>query len=115
MELNNIIFFIVLSLFIGIIPGPSTMFMLYSSLRYGVSRSYYAAAGQLLTFTVFFFIAALSIEWLTESISNSLQYLKYAGGIYVTWRSDFIDQKMIYLPTNMKLKVFLGNAFFMKV
>ena len=85
MELNNIILFIVLSFFIGIIPGPSTMFVLYSSLRYGAIRSYYAAGGQLLAFTIFFLIAALSIEWLTESISNSLQYLKYAGGIYLCY------------------------------
>ncbi len=81
---REIIFtFIVSSVILGVIPGPSVCFSIAHSIRYGTVKTFPSIFGQLIANTIQIFLVFLGINSLLEQSLTLFSMVKLMGALYL--------------------------------
>lgn len=77
--------YIVGTIFIILLPGPNSLYVLAVAAKRGVRAAYQAAAAVVVGDTVLMVLAAAGIGSLLSAYPNVFVAIKYAGGTYLVW------------------------------
>jgi leucine efflux protein len=77
--------YIVGTIFIILLPGPNSLFVLAVAAKRGVRAAYQAAAAVVVGDTVLMVLAAAGIGSLLSAYPNVFVVIKYVGGAYLVW------------------------------
>ena len=83
MSFEQLGIYVLASLLIGSIPGPSVWFAITSSLQMGVRKTLFTIFGQLFGNVFHIMVVVLGLGALVESGFDVLIYLKYIGATYL--------------------------------
>lgn len=97
----NYLTYLVGAIFIILVPGPNTFFVLKTGIAHGVKKGYLAAAGVFIGDAVLMFLAFAGVATLIKT-TRSVQYRALPGAIYLLW----MGAKMLYavLPSVMVIR-----------
>lgn len=77
--------FILGTIFIVLLPGPNSVYVMTVASRQGVARGYRGAAGIFLGDTILMILSATGVAGLLHSNPLLFYALKYAGAAYLAW------------------------------
>ena len=77
--------YIIGTIFIILLPGPNSLYVLAVAAKRGVRAAYQAAAAVVVGDTVLMVLAAAGIGSLLSAYPNVFAVIKYAGGAYLAW------------------------------
>jgi leucine efflux protein len=77
--------FVLGTIFIILLPGPNSVYVMTVASRQGVARGYRGAAGIFLGDTVLMILSATGVAGLLHSNPLLFYALKYAGAAYLAW------------------------------
>ena len=77
--------YIIGTIFIILLPGPNSLYVLSVAAKRGVSAGYQGAAAVVVGDTVLMVLAAAGIGSLLAAYPNVFAIIKYAGGAYLAW------------------------------
>ena len=77
--------FLVLSFFVAVTPGPSVIYVVSYSLRYGSTAGIVSTLGINLGSIVAILISAFGLSYLLELYPNAIIFIQTIGGIYVIY------------------------------
>jgi len=80
------------AIFIILVPGPNTFFVLKNSIAGGLKRGYVAAAGVFLGDAILMFLAYAGVATLIKTTPVLFNIVRYLGAIYLLW----LGLKMLY-------------------
>lgn len=85
MLIETYLAFILASFVLIIIPGPTNMVVVSSSILYGFRRSLWTVAGAALSHTLFFVIASAGLAAILMASAQVFIILKWFGVCYLVW------------------------------
>ena len=93
-------------------PGPNSIYVLSSGIRWGVKKGYQAAAGIIVGDALLMFMAAMGVASLTRLYPHSFAVIQYAGAAYLM----YLGIKVIYREiknrnTSSPIRVLKENTF----
>ncbi|MEQ1516908.1 MAG: leucine efflux protein LeuE [Usitatibacteraceae bacterium] len=77
--------YIIGTIFIILLPGPNSLYVLSVAAKRGVKAGYQGAAAVVVGDTVLMFLAAAGIGSLLSAYPDVFTVIKYAGGAYLAW------------------------------
>ena len=83
--ITDLLTFVLGTIFIVLLPGPNSVFVLTTSSLRGVAAGYRAAAGVFVGDTVLMLLAATGAASVLYANPTLFLVLKYAGAAYLTW------------------------------
>lgn len=128
-DFASLLTFIVASVVILIVPGPSVTIIVANSLKSGVKAGFLSIAGTQAGLVILLILLALGLEAITTSLAWLFDWLRLAGGAYLVWlgikllRSDgdlgaaeaqdrkngsYFWQGFIVILSNPKVLLFFG-------
>lgn len=84
-EFSALITFIIASVIILIVPGPSVTIIVANSLKSGVKAGLLSIAGTQAGLIILLILLALGLEAITTSLAWLFDWLRLAGGAYLVW------------------------------
>lgn len=100
-----IIAFLVSSVILGIIPGPSVCFSIAHSIRYGAVKTYPSIFGQLIANTIQIFLVFLGMNSVLEQSLTLFSILKFIGALYLFYLGiKQLGAEIPVLANNVQLK-----------
>ncbi|MGM1329736.1 leucine efflux protein LeuE, partial [Klebsiella michiganensis] len=88
----NYLTYLVGTIFIILVPGPNTFFVLKTGIAHGVKKGYLAAAGVFIGDAVLMFLAFAGVATLIKTTPVLFNIVRYLGAIYLLW----MGAKMLY-------------------
>ena len=88
----NYLTYLVGAVFIILVPGPNTFFVLKTGIAHGVKKGYLAAAGVFIGDAVLMFLAFAGVATLIKTTPVLFNVVRYLGAIYLLW----LRGKMLY-------------------
>lgn len=88
----NYLTYLVGAVFIILVPGPNTFFVLKTGIAHGVKKGYLAAAGVFIGDAVLMFLAFAGVATLIKTTPVLFNVVRYLGAIYLLW----LGGKMLY-------------------
>ena len=88
----NYLTYLVGAIFIILVPGPNTFFVLKTGIAHGVKKGYLAAAGVFIGDAVLMFLAFAGVATLIKTTPVLFNIVRYLGAIYLLW----LGAKMLY-------------------
>ena len=88
----NYLTYLVGAIFIILVPGPNTFFVLKTGIAHGVKKGYLAAAGVFIGDAVLMFLAFAGVATLIKTTPVLFNIVRYLGAIYLLW----MGAKMLY-------------------
>lgn len=88
----NYLTYLVGAIFIILVPGPNTFFVLKTGIAHGVKKGYLAAAGVFIGDAVLMFLAFAGVATLIKTTPVLFNVVRYLGAIYLLW----LGGKMLY-------------------
>lgn len=86
----ELISFFTISFFIAITPGPSVIYVVSYSLRYGTKAGIVSTLGVNVGSIVAILIAAFGLSSLVIAYPNAIKFIEIVGGIYVIYLATLI-------------------------
>ncbi len=86
----ELISFLTISLFIAITPGPSVIYVVSYSLRYGTKAGIVSTLGINAGSIVAILIAAFGLSALLDAYPNAIKFIEIIGGFYVIYLATLI-------------------------
>ncbi|EEG83235.1 translocator protein, LysE family [Proteus penneri ATCC 35198] len=83
--ISNIWTYLLGVIFITLVPGPNSIFVLTSSAKHGVKGGYKAALGVFTGDALLIFLAFLGVASLVKTSPVFFIIIKYAGALYLTY------------------------------
>ena len=83
--ITDLLTFVLGTIFIVLLPGPNSIFVLSSAAYYGVRSGYQAAAGVFVGDTILMLLAATGAASVLYANPALFLALKYAGAAYLAW------------------------------
>ena len=77
--------FFVLSFFVAITPGPSVIYVVSYSLRYGAKAGVVSTLGINLGSVVAILIAAFGLSYILEAYPATIAFIQIVGGLYIIY------------------------------
>jgi len=77
--------FILGTIFIVLLPGPNSVYVMTVASRWGVAAGYRGAAGIFVGDTILMLLSASGVASLLRSTPELFMALKYAGALYLCW------------------------------
>lgn len=77
--------YVIGTIFIILLPGPNSLYVLAVAAKRGVRAAYQAAAAVVVGDTVLMVLAAAGIGSLLSAYPHVFMVIKYAGGAYLAW------------------------------
>lgn len=99
--ISNIWTYLLGVIFITLVPGPNSIFVLTSSARHGVKGGYKAALGVFTGDALLIFLAFLGVASLVKTSPIFFVVIKYAGALYLT----YLGLKTLYLTFHPKKEI----------
>lgn len=84
--------YVIGAIFIILVPGPNTFFVLKTSIAGGLKNGYTAAAGVFLGDAILMFLAYAGVATLIKTTPLLFSIVRYLGAIYLLW----LGLKMLY-------------------
>ena len=84
--------YVVGAIFIVLVPGPNTLFVLKTGIGHGVKKGYLAASGVFIGDAVLMFLAFAGVATLIKTTPVLFNIVRYLGAIYLLWMGG----KMLY-------------------
>lgn len=84
-EFSSLLTFIIASIAILVVPGPSVTVIVANSLRSGTSAGLLSIAGTQVGLVILLILLALGLEALTTSLAWIFDWLRLAGAAYLIW------------------------------
>jgi leucine efflux protein len=88
----NYLTYLIGAIFIILVPGPNTFFVLRTGVAHGVKKGYLAAAGVFIGDAVLMFLAFAGVATLIKTTPVLFTIVRYLGAIYLLWMGG----KMLY-------------------
>ncbi|BDD50740.1 leucine efflux protein LeuE [Phytobacter diazotrophicus] len=88
------------AIFIILVPGPNTFFVLKTSVAGGLKNGYVAAAGVFIGDAVLMFLAYMGVATLIKTTPVLFNLVRYLGAFYLLW----LGVKMLYSALSRKGK-----------
>ena len=88
----NYLTYLVGAIFIILVPGPNTFFVLKTGIAHGVKKGYLAAAGVFIGDAVLMLLAFAGVATLIKTTPVLFNIVRYLGAIYLLW----LGGKMLY-------------------
>jgi len=85
LELSSLLTFIVASVAILVVPGPTVTVIIANSLKYGTKAGLLNIAGTQLGLVILLGLLALGLEVLTTTLAWVFDWLRLAGAAYLIW------------------------------
>jgi len=125
----ELLYFIIASFLVVIVPGPTVSLIIANSLKFGVKAGLLNVLGTQIGVLILIFLLALGFEFISPFIDQIIKILRILGAIYliilgiITFNSKinlnnnqsekynkrFILQGLIVILTNPKIFLFLGS------
>ena len=125
----ELLFFIVASFLVVIVPGPTVSLIIANSLKFGVKAGLLNVLGTQIGVLILIFLLALGFEFISPFLDQIIKIIRILGAIYliilgiITFNSKislnnnqsekydkrFIFQGLIVILTNPKIFLFLGS------
>ncbi len=96
--ISNIWTYLLGVIFITLVPGPNSIFVLTSSAKHGVKGGYKAALGVFTGDALLIFLAFLGVASLVKTSPVFFIVIKYAGALYLT----YLGLKTLYATFHKK-------------
>lgn len=77
--------YIIGTIFIILLPGPNSLYVLSVAAKRGVKAGYHGAAAVVVGDTVLMILAAAGIGSVLSAYPGVFTVIKYAGGVYLAW------------------------------
>lgn len=84
-DLSALLTFIIASVVILVVPGPSVTVIVANSLKSGVKAGLMSIAGTQAGLVILLILLALGLEAITTSLAWLFDWLRLAGGAYLIW------------------------------
>jgi leucine efflux protein len=88
----NYLTYLIGAIFIILVPGPNTFFVLRTGVAHGVKKGYLAAAGVFIGDAILMFLAFAGVATLIKTTPVLFNIVRYLGAIYLLWMGG----KMLY-------------------
>ena len=125
----ELLYFIIASFLVVIVPGPTVSLIIANSLEFGVKAGLLNVLGTQIGVLILIFLLALGFEFISPFVDQIIKTLRILGAIYliilgmITFNSKinlnnnqsekynkrFIFQGLIVILTNPKIFLFLGS------
>ena len=125
----ELLYFIVASFLVVIVPGPTVSLIIANSLKFGVKAGLLNVLGTQIGVLILIFLLALGFEFISPFVDQIIKIVRILGAIYliilgvITFNSKinlnnnqsekynkrFILQGLIVILTNPKIFLFLGS------
>ena len=125
----ELLYFIIVSFLVVIVPGPTVSLVIANSLKFGVKAGLLNVLGTQIGVLILIFLLALGFEFISPFVDQIIKIVKILGAIYliilgiITFNSKinlnnnqsekynkrFIFQGLIVILTNPKIFLFLGS------
>ena len=125
----ELLYFIIASFLVVIVPGPTVSLIIANSLKFGVKAGLLNVLGTQIGVLILIFLLALGFEFISPFVDQIIKILRILGAIYliilgiITFNSKinlnnnqsekynkrFIFQGLIVILTNPKIFLFLGS------
>ena len=125
----ELLYFIIASFLVVIVPGPTVSLIITNSLKFGVKAGLLNVLGTQIGVLILIFLLALGFEFISPFVDQIIKILRILGAIYliilgiITFNSKinlnnnqsekynkrFILQGLIVILTNPKIFLFLGS------
>ena len=125
----ELLYFIIASFLVVIVPGPTVSLIIANSLKFGVKAGLLNILGTQIGVLILIFLLALGFEFISPFVDQIIKILKILGAIYliilgiITFNSKinlnnnqsekynkrYIFQGLIVILTNPKIFLFLGS------
>ena len=125
----ELLYFIIASFLVVIVPGPTVSLIIANSLKFGVKAGLLNVLGTQIGVLILIFLLALGFEFISPFVDQIIKILKILGAIYliilgiITFNSKinlnnnqsekynkrYIFQGLIVILTNPKIFLFLGS------
>ena len=125
----ELLYFIIASILVVIVPGPTVSLIIANSLKFGVKAGLLNILGTQIGVLILIFLLALGFEFISPFVDQIIKTVKILGAIYliilgiITFNSKinlnnnqsekynkrFILQGLIVILTNPKIFLFLGS------
>ena len=125
----ELLYFIITSFLVVIVPGPTVSLIIANSLKFGVKAGLLNVFGTQIGVLILIFLLALGFEFISPFVDQILKIVRILGAIYliilgvITFNSKinlnnnqsekynkrFIFQGLIVILTNPKIFLFLGS------
>lgn len=77
--------YVIGTIFIILLPGPNSLYVLSVAVQRGIRSGYYGAFGVFLGDTILMILSATGVASLLESTPALFSLVKYAGALYLAW------------------------------
>ncbi|WP_420193736.1 leucine efflux protein LeuE [Leclercia sp. M-A074-M] len=77
--------YVVGAIFIVLVPGPNTLFVLKTGIGHGVKKGYLAASGVFIGDAVLMFLAWAGVAALIQTTPMLFNIVRYLGAFYLLW------------------------------
>ena len=77
--------YLVGAIFIVLVPGPNTLFVLKTGIGHGVKKGYLAATGVFIGDAVLMFLAWAGVAALIQTTPVLFNIVRYLGAFYLLW------------------------------
>lgn len=84
-DLTTIITFIIASVAILVVPGPTVTVIIANSLKYGARAGLWNIAGTQAGLIILLAILAMGFQAITTTLAWLFEWLRYAGAAYLVW------------------------------
>ena len=125
----ELLYFIIASFLVVIVPGPTVSLIIANSLKFGVKAGLLNVLGTQIGVLILIFLLALGFEFISPFVNQIIKIVRILGAIYliilgvITFNSKinlnnnqsekynkrFIFQGLIVILTNPKIFLFLGS------
>ena len=125
----ELLYFIIASFLVVIVPGPTVSLIIANSLKFGVKAGLLNVLGTQIGVLILIFLLALGFEFVSQFVDQIIKTVRILGAIYliilgiITFNSKinlnnnqpekynkrFIFQGLIVILTNPKIFLFLGS------
>ena len=125
----ELLYFIIASFLVVIVPGPTVSLIIANSLKFGVKAGLLNVLGTQIGVLILIFLLALGFEFISPFLDQIIKIIRILGAIYliilgiITFNSKinlnnnqsekydkrFIFQGLIVILTNPKIFLFLGS------
>ena len=125
----ELLYFIIVSFLVVIVPGPTVSLIIANSLKFGVKAGLLNVLGTQIGVLILIFLLALGFEFVSQFVDQIIKTVRILGAIYliilgmITFNSKinlnnnqsekynkrFIFQGLIVILTNPKIFLFLGS------
>ena len=125
----ELLYFIIASFLVVIVPGPTVSLIIANSLRFGVKAGLLNVLGTQIGVLILIFLLALGFEFVSQFVDQIIKTVRILGAIYliilgmITFNSKinlnnyqsekynkrFVFQGLIVILTNPKIFLFLGS------